>query len=103
MPEQRRYPSRGINKRLPCLRLEFIERLKLLGRSTFVDLNDSVLISRLAPASYRARIERGVLISVEAFDWNCPQHITRRFTVEEIGDALPAFAEAERTLRFGEE
>jgi hypothetical protein len=33
---------------------------------------------------YRARVERGFLITVEGFDWNCPQHITERFTLDEI-------------------
>jgi hypothetical protein len=30
--------------------------------------------------SYRGRVERVAVIEVEAFDWNCPQHITPRFT-----------------------
>ena len=29
-------------------------------------------------------IERAMILHVEAFDWNCPQHITPRFTIEEI-------------------
>jgi hypothetical protein len=29
-------------------------------------------------------VERGFVISVEAFDWNCPQHITERFTLDEL-------------------
>src|SRR6266545_2722440 len=33
---------------------------------------------------YRAPIERVAIIDVEAFDWNCPQHITPRFTLEEV-------------------
>ena len=33
---------------------------------------------------YRARVERVVVIEVEAFDWNCPQHITPRYTEAEI-------------------
>jgi BMFP domain-containing protein YqiC len=33
---------------------------------------------------YEARVERFVIVTVEAFDWNCPQHITPRFTAEEI-------------------
>jgi hypothetical protein len=30
--------------------------------------------------------ERAMTIHVEAFDWNCPQHITRRFTLEELAE-----------------
>ena len=29
-----------------------------------------------------------MLITVEAFDWNCPQHLTPRFTAEEITAAV---------------
>ncbi len=33
---------------------------------------------------YKAKVERLMILHVEAFDWNCPQHITPRFTIEEI-------------------
>ena len=33
---------------------------------------------------YDARIERAFVFDVEGFDWNCPQHITPRYTAEEI-------------------
>lgn len=60
-------------------------RLKLLGRMTARDLSeDAGLAARLALPDYRARAERAFVIVVEAFDWNCPQHITPRFTVAEI-------------------
>ena len=36
---------------------------------------------------YRARVERVVTIAIEAFDWNCPQHITPRFTEGEVDAA----------------
>jgi hypothetical protein len=35
-------------------------------------------------ADYKAKIERAIILHLEAFDWNCPQHITPRFTIEEI-------------------
>ena len=38
---------------------------------------------------YKARIERIVFIDVVAFDWNCPQHITRRYTEPEFEDLSP--------------
>jgi hypothetical protein len=63
-------------------------RLKIWGRARLVDTHDDeALIGRLELPSYRARIERAVIITVEAFDWNCPQHITPRFTQAEV-DAL---------------
>jgi hypothetical protein len=33
---------------------------------------------------YRAQVERVVYIDVTAFDWNCPQHITQRYTESEF-------------------
>lgn len=60
-------------------------RLKIWGRARIVhEADDPALLSRLEVASYRARVERGILIRVEAWDWNCPQHITPRFTEAEI-------------------
>ncbi len=60
-------------------------RLKLWGRARLVDARDDEgLIARLELPAYRARIERAVIIAVEAFDWNCPQHITPRYTEREL-------------------
>ena len=59
-------------------------RLKILGRARIVDASDEETLKRLALPAYRAQVERGMLISVEAFDWNCPQHITQRFTLAEV-------------------
>ncbi len=59
-------------------------RLKLLGRARLIDAGDYETLARLEVPDYRARIERGFLITVEGFDWNCPQHITERFTLDEI-------------------
>lgn len=59
-------------------------RLKLLGRVRFVDGADRTLLERLSTPGYRAAVERGVLVTVEAFDWNCSQHITPRFSLAEV-------------------
>ncbi len=58
-------------------------RLKLFGRARIIGLDEVAALSRLEMADYRARIERGIVITVEGFDWNCPQHITPRFTLDE--------------------
>jgi uncharacterized protein len=61
------------------------QRLKLLGRAKLVEeAADPALVARLEHPDYRARVERAFIISVEAFDWNCPQHITPRFTPDEF-------------------
>lgn len=59
-------------------------RLKLFGHSRIVGLDDEATLSRLEAPDYRARVERGFVIAVEGFDWNCPQHITERYTRDEI-------------------
>jgi predicted pyridoxine 5'-phosphate oxidase superfamily flavin-nucleotide-binding protein len=60
-------------------------RLKVLGRARTVEAAaDPALVARLAVSGYDAAIERAVLIGIEAYDWNCPQHITPRFTIGEI-------------------
>jgi ferredoxin-NADP reductase/predicted pyridoxine 5'-phosphate oxidase superfamily flavin-nucleotide-binding protein len=65
-------------------------RLKLLGRARLVGRDEPALLARLEVPDYRARVERGFLIHVEAFDWNCPQHITPRYTEAEIASlAIP--------------
>jgi predicted pyridoxine 5'-phosphate oxidase superfamily flavin-nucleotide-binding protein len=64
-------------------------RLKLLGKLHFepVDSAAPALLAAVHQPDYRARIDRVATIDVEAFDWNCPQHIRPRFTADEV-DAL---------------
>ena len=73
-------------------------RLKILGRVRVVDAaDDAALITRLTMPGYTARIERAMVITVEGYDWNCPQHITPRFTKEEIEEEIaPLRAEIAR-------
>ncbi len=59
-------------------------RLKMFGHVRLVGLDDQATLARLEMPNYRARVERGFLIKVEGFDWNCPQHITERFTQDEV-------------------
>lgn len=67
-------------------------RLKILGRAEILAGEPAQeWIERLRDPSYKASIERVYLIRVEAFDWNCPQHITPRFTAEQIKEALAPF------------
>ncbi len=64
-------------------------RLKIWARARVVDAaEDPELIARLEVPTYRARIERAVVLTVEAVDWNCPQHITPRFTEAEIDELV---------------
>lgn len=63
-------------------------RLKLYGRIKARDLAaDPALAEHLALPDYRGVVERAFVLRLEAFDWNCPQHITPRFTEAEIAAA----------------
>jgi len=71
------------------------QRLKIWGRVRIVHENeDSELMAQLNLPSYRARVERGIVIHVEACEWNCPQHITPRYSKAEVNKLLaPLFLE----------
>jgi predicted pyridoxine 5'-phosphate oxidase superfamily flavin-nucleotide-binding protein len=67
-------------------------RIKIWGRARMVE-NDPALLTRLADPGYRARPERAILFTLEAWDVNCTQHITARFTESEIADATVVLRE----------
>ena len=72
------YPSRG--------------RLKIYAHVEAKDLTaDPALAAQLAVPGYRARVERGFILRLQAFDWNCQQHIVPRFTQGQIDAALVPF------------
>jgi predicted pyridoxine 5'-phosphate oxidase superfamily flavin-nucleotide-binding protein len=62
-------------------------RVKVWGRARVVE-NDGALIESLMPAGYRARPEQAILISVEAWDINCSQHIPRKVDAEGVEAAV---------------
>lgn len=65
------------------------QRLKILGRvEIFEGEKAKEWLAKVRDPEYRAVTERVYVIRVEAFDWNCQQHITPRFTEEEIRDVL---------------
>jgi|SRR4051794_15035758 predicted pyridoxine 5'-phosphate oxidase superfamily flavin-nucleotide-binding protein len=63
------------------------QRIKLWGRARVIE-NDPALIEKLFDRGYKARPERAILFSIEAWDVNCSQHIVTRFTEAEIEEAL---------------
>ena len=68
------------------------QRLKVFGhaRVVFPD-DDAGLPESLRHPDYEAVVERAVVVAVDAFDWNCPQHITARYSVEELKPLLTGF------------
>jgi uncharacterized protein len=60
-------------------------RLKVYGRADVIDVRDQPeAADTLAVPGYPAIVERVVTVTVVAYDWNCPQHITPRYTLAEL-------------------
>lgn len=81
------------NNRVSVILMDYPHRirLKISGHARTEPLADHPeLAQRLRPVDYSHPhiVERLVLITVEAFDWNCPQHITPRYTLPELHNAL---------------
>jgi predicted pyridoxine 5'-phosphate oxidase superfamily flavin-nucleotide-binding protein len=70
-------------------------RLKLAGRLRFLDAATAplALLEAVSLPGYAAKTERIGVLSLEAFDWNCSQHITPRYTIDEIAAARLAVTE----------
>ena len=86
----RQYISLGntaADDRVALIMMDYVHRrrLKLYARTESRKLAaDPELAARLAHPDYRAVAERAVLFHLVAFDWNCPQHITPRYSETEI-------------------
>lgn len=82
------------NERVSIIAMDYPRRrrLKIFGSARIVrTTEDPTLVESLVhPDDVEAVAERAMVVTVAAFDWNCPQHITPRFTVEEFGDATEA-------------
>ncbi len=63
------------------------QRIKLWGRARVVE-NDAALLEKLFDKGYKARPERAIVFTIEAWDVNCSAHIVTRFTEAEIAAAL---------------
>jgi ferredoxin-NADP reductase len=74
-------------------------RLKIWGRARLLDEDkEPALLARLESPDYRARVERGVIITVEAFDWNCPKYITPRYIEREVRDLVKGWQRETETV-----
>ena len=68
------------------------QRIKIWGRARVAE-NDPALMERLVDSGYRARPERAILLTIEAWDVNCSQHITERYTQGEVATAVAGLRE----------
>lgn len=60
-------------------------RLKIYAEAEVVEINSNIgLFEQLKPDDYRFKPERMILFHIKAYDWNCPQHIIPKYTLEEM-------------------
>ena len=74
-------------------------RLKLLGKASVMEARSAPDLAEALDIEGQGKVERLFAIEVEAFDWNCPQFITPRFTQEELAASLSPMVEELQTLR----
>jgi hypothetical protein len=72
------------------------QRIKIWGEAKVVE-DDPALLARLMPAGYDARPERAFIITITAWDTNCPQHIPQLIAAADVAAAL-----AERDRRIAD-
>lgn len=90
----RQYISTGnvlANSRICLILVDYRDqaRLKIFGRAEKLALDaDRELTANLTDGSYRAIAERVFRFTLDAYDWNCPQHITPRFSEREVSVAV---------------
>jgi predicted pyridoxine 5'-phosphate oxidase superfamily flavin-nucleotide-binding protein len=66
-------------------------RLKIFAEASILKIEDNAeLYDKLNLQDYKFKPERIILLKVSAYDWNCTQHITPRYTLEEIQDEFMA-------------
>lgn len=81
----------GANARAALILMDYANRarLKLLVHVEVVPLDaDPELAALVSAPGYKAKPERILRLHLDAFDWNCPQHITPRFTEAEVAEAV---------------
>ncbi len=64
-------------------------RLKIYAKASILELKDDPDLYQLLDLDeYKFRPERMMVFEMEAYDWNCPQHITPRYTLEDVEEAF---------------
>jgi hypothetical protein len=74
-------------------------RLKLLGKARVQEADANPDLAAELAVAGEGKVERLFTIEVEAFDWNCPQFITPRFTEAELSSSLTPLVDELQTLR----
>ena len=81
----------GADGRVSLILMDYANRrrLKIFAHAQVKSLSDNPeLAEKLATPGYRGRAERLFVLHLDAFDWNCPQHIARRFDEADVVQAV---------------
>ncbi len=96
----KQYISAGnlaVNDRVSLFLMDYPNRtrLKIIGHAKLVEPGaDPAFETRIRIKELRARVERSLVLTVVGFDWNCSQHITPRYSREEMAEILPELGDA---------
>ena len=79
----------SVNDRVFLFLMDYTNRrrLKIWGRAK-IEYNNPSLLEQLRVPGYEATAERAFLIHVEAWDWNCPQHIPIKYSEAQVAEML---------------
>lgn len=81
----------GADGRVSLILMDYVNRrrLKIFAHAEVKRVaDDPELVEKIATPGYRGRIERIFVLHLDAFDWNCPQHITQRFDAADVAQAI---------------
>lgn len=100
----KQYVSAGnfqLNEKVSLFFMDYANRrrLKILGRVTPISLSQDEIMAQLKLKGQSEKIERGFLIKVEAYDWNCPKYITQRYDGEQVHELMAHLIEENKSLR----
>lgn len=100
----RQYVSVGnlqTDKRVSLFLMDYPNRarLKLLGNANVQEADANPDLASKLGIEDQGKVERLFTIDIEAFDWNCPQFITPRFTEAELAASLSPMVDELQTLR----
>ena len=83
----------GADGRVSLILMDYVNRrrLKIFAHAEVKSVSDNPeLAAKVATPGYRGKPERIFVLHLDAFDWNCPQHITQRFDAADVAQAVSA-------------
>ncbi len=83
----------GADGRVSLILMDYVHRrrLKIFAHAEVKSVADNPeLAAKVAMPGYRGNIERIFVLHLDAFDWNCPQHIPQRFDAADVAQAINA-------------